>query len=55
MVSGRELEGQIIKIETTSLGTYLHVEYDEGVINVTSSQILGYYDFSPLQAGPYHP
>jgi hypothetical protein len=55
MVSGRELEGQITKIETTSLGTFLHVEYEDGVINVTSRQVLGYYDFSPLKARPRHP
>lgn len=49
MISGTELEGQVTKIETTTLGTFLHVEYDYGVINVTSKQILGYYDFSVLK------
>jgi hypothetical protein len=40
LVSGREVEAQIVKIETTVLGTFLHVEYDEEVANVTSRQIL---------------
>lgn len=51
MISGQELEGQIIKIETTTLGTFLHVEYDEGLINVTRKQILGYYDFCFMKPG----
>jgi hypothetical protein len=45
LVSGREIEAQIVKIETTLLGTFLHVEYDEEVANVTSRQILGFYNF----------
>lgn len=45
LVSGREVEAQIVKIETTVLGTFLHVEYDEEVANVTSRQILGFYNF----------
>ena len=45
MISGREIEAQIAKIETTELGTFLHVEFDEEMANVTSKQILGYYDF----------
>jgi hypothetical protein len=52
MISGTELEGQIIKIETTALGTFLHVEYDDGVINVTSKQILDFYDFCPFRCRP---
>ena len=52
MISGAELEGQIIRIETTALGTFLHVEYDEGVINVTSRQIIGFYDFCPVKPRP---
>jgi hypothetical protein len=45
LVSGREVEAQIVKIETTVLGTFLHVEYDQEVANVTSRQILGFYNF----------
>jgi hypothetical protein len=48
MVAGTELEGIVIKIETTGLGTFLHIEYDDGVINVTRRQIIGYYDFSSV-------
>jgi hypothetical protein len=29
MVSGREIDAQITKIETTTLGTFLHVEFGE--------------------------
>jgi hypothetical protein len=45
MVSGRELEARIAKIETTELGTFLHVEFDEEVANIAARQILGFYDF----------
>jgi hypothetical protein len=46
--SGREVEAQIVKIETTALGTFLHVEFGEEVVNVTAGQVIGYYDFCPL-------
>jgi hypothetical protein len=49
MISGQELEGQVVKIKATALGEFLHVEYDDGVINVTSKQIIGFYDFCPLR------
>lgn len=45
MISGRELEARIGKIETTELGTFLQVEFGEEAANITSKQILGYYDF----------
>jgi hypothetical protein len=47
LVSGREIEAQIVKIEITVLGTFLHVEFDQEVANVTTRQILGFYDFVP--------
>jgi hypothetical protein len=45
LVSGREIEAQVVRIETTALGTFLHVGYDQEVANVTSRQVLGFYDF----------
>lgn len=45
LISGREIEAQVTKIETSALGTFLHVEFDQEVANVTSRQILGFYDF----------
>jgi hypothetical protein len=48
LISGREVEAQIVKIETTALGTFLHVEFGEEVANVTAGQVVGYYDFCPL-------
>ena len=45
LLSGLEVEGQITKVETTSLGTYLHFEFGEQVANITHRQIIGYYDF----------
>jgi hypothetical protein len=50
MISGKELEGQITKIESTALGEYIHIEYEEGLINVTSRQVIGFYDFCPVKA-----
>jgi hypothetical protein len=50
LVSGREIEGQVIKVETTALGTFLHVEFGEEVANVTEKQIVGFYDFCFLKA-----
>ena len=50
MVSGREIEGQVIKVETTALGTFLHVEFGEEVANVTAKQVTGYYEFCFLKA-----
>jgi hypothetical protein len=52
MISGKEMEGQIVRIETTALGEFLHIDYDEGIINVTSKQILGFYDFCPYRCRP---
>jgi hypothetical protein len=49
MVSGREIDAQITKIETTTLGTFFHVEFGEEVANVTARQLVGYYDFCPLK------
>lgn len=45
MISEREIEAQITRIETTGLGTFLHVEFDDEVANVTAKQIIGFYDF----------
>jgi hypothetical protein len=45
MVSGKEVDAQITRIETTALGTYLNVEFDDEVASVTAKQILGFYDF----------
>lgn len=45
MISGREVEARIAKIETTELGTFLHVEFGEEVANVTARQVLGFYNF----------
>jgi hypothetical protein len=33
--SGRKVEAQISKIETTALGTFLHVEFEQEIANVT--------------------
>jgi hypothetical protein len=52
LVSGHETDAQIIKIETTMLGTFLHVEFGEEVANVTAKQVVGYYDFCPLKGRP---
>jgi hypothetical protein len=52
LVSGREIEGQIVKIEITVLGAFLHVEFDQEVANVTSRQILGFYDFCSVKFRP---
>jgi hypothetical protein len=48
--SGREVEGQITRIENTSLGGYLRFEFDEELANITSTQIVGFYDFCFLGA-----
>jgi exonuclease I len=45
MVSGKEIEAQITRIETTVLGTYLNVEFDDEVASITAKQIIGFYDF----------
>lgn len=42
LVSGREIEGQVIKVETTALGTFLHVEVGEEVANETEKQTVGF-------------
>ena len=50
LVSGREIEGQVIKVETTALGTFMHVEFEDEVANVTGKQVIGFYDFCLLKA-----
>jgi hypothetical protein len=50
LISGREIEGQVIKVETTALGTFLHVEFGDEVANVTAKQVIGFYDFCFLKA-----
>jgi hypothetical protein len=50
LISGREIEAQIVAIETTALGTFLHVEFGQEVANITSRQVLGFYDFCFLRA-----
>jgi hypothetical protein len=50
LASGREVEGQITRIENTSLGNYLRFEFDEEVANITPRQIVGFYDFCFLGA-----
>ena len=50
--SGRQVEAQVIRIETTALGTFLHVEFGEEVANITFNQIIGFYDFCFLKERP---
>ncbi len=50
LISGREIEGQVIKVETTALGTFMHVEFGEEVAHVTGKQVIGFYDFCFLKA-----
>jgi hypothetical protein len=50
LISGREIEGQVIKVETTALGTFLHVEFGDEVANLAANQVLGFYDFCFLKA-----
>jgi hypothetical protein len=50
MISGREIEGQVIKVETTALGTFMHVEFGEEVAYVTGKQVVGFYDFCLMKA-----
>jgi hypothetical protein len=45
MVSGREIEGQIVRIEITAAGVFHHVEFGEEVATITRRQIIGFYDF----------
>lgn len=52
LVSGREIEAQIVRIEITELGAFLHVEFDQEVANVTSRQIVGFYDFCSVKSLP---
>ena len=49
LVSGREVEAQIVKIEITALGTFSYVEFDQEVANLVSGQILGFYDFCSIR------
>ncbi len=49
MTSGREIDAQILKVETTALGTFLHVEFEQEVANVVLNQIVGFYDFCYLK------
>ena len=50
MISGREIEGQVTKVETTALGTFMHVEFGEEVAQVTGKQVVGFYDFCLMKA-----
>jgi hypothetical protein len=50
MISGREIEGQVIKVETTALGTFMHVEFGDEVAQVTGKQVVGFYDFCLMKA-----
>src|ERR1700689_3408486 len=52
LVSGREIEGQMVKMETTVLGAFLHVGCVQEVANVWSSQILGFYYFCSVKFRP---
>jgi hypothetical protein len=52
MVSGKEIDAQITRIETTALGTYLKVEFDDEVASVTAKQIMGFYDFCFFKGRP---
>jgi hypothetical protein len=45
LVSGREVDAQIVSIETTTLGTFLHIEFGQEAASVTFKQIVGFYDF----------
>jgi hypothetical protein len=47
--SGRQVEAKVIRIETTALGTFLHVEFGEEVANITFNQIIGFYNFCFLK------
>jgi hypothetical protein len=47
--SGRVVEAQVDRIETTALGTFLQVEFGDEVANVTFEQITGFYDFCLLK------
>jgi hypothetical protein len=40
--SGRQIEAQVIRIEISALGTFLHVEFGEEVANITFNQIIGF-------------
>jgi hypothetical protein len=50
MVSGREIEGHIVRIEITAVGTFHHVEFGDEIATVTKRQIIGFYDFCFLKA-----
>ena len=50
MVSGREIEGLIIRIEITAAGAFHHIEFGEEIVTVTKRQIIGFYDFCFLKA-----
>jgi hypothetical protein len=52
MMSGREIDAQIRRVETTALGTYLNVEFDDEVASVTAKQIMGFYDFCFFKGRP---
>jgi hypothetical protein len=52
MVSGKEVDAQITRIETTVLGTYLNVEFGDEVATVTAQQIIGFYDFCFFKGRP---
>jgi hypothetical protein len=50
--SGRQVEAKVIRIETTAVGTFLHVEFGGEVANVTFKQVVGFYDFSFVKERP---
>jgi hypothetical protein len=50
LISGREVEGQVIKVETTALGTFMHVEFADEVAHVTGKQVIGFYEFCLMKA-----
>lgn len=49
MISGKEVEAQIIKIEITAAGVYHHVEFGDEVATIVRRQIVGFYDFCFLR------
>ncbi len=40
----------MIRVETTALGTFMHVEFGEEVAQVTGKQVVGFYDFCSMKA-----
>ena len=48
-VLGLEVERPAF-VETTALGTFMHVEFGEEVAQVTGKQVVGFYDFCLMKA-----